>query len=86
MKRFYLIVGMVVSGFMVAFSAAVTPASDIPAYYSAADGKSGSQLWAAVSSATNKGFSTLGYSGLWTAYRTTDTYGGTCRKNMGYVR
>ena len=74
MKRFYLIVGMVVSGFMVAFSAAVTPASDIPAYYSAVDGKSGSQLWAAVSSATNKGFSTLGYSGLWTAYRTTDTY------------
>ena len=57
-----------------ALAAAVTTPANIPSYYSDVDGKSGSNLWSAVSSVTNKGFSSLGYSGLWTAYRTTDVY------------
>ena len=52
----------------------VTPASQIPAYYVEADGLAGQALWTAVSSITNRGFSTLGYSGLWTAYKKTDVY------------
>lgn len=56
------------------WAAKVTAPSDIPAYWSSVDGKSGSSLWTAVSSATNKGFKTLGYDGLWTAYKTSDVY------------
>ena len=56
------------------WAANVTTPSDIPAYWSSVDGKSGSELWSAVSSATNKGFKTLGYNGLWTAYKTSDVY------------
>lgn len=56
------------------WAANVTAPSDIPAYWSSVDGKSGSELWTAVSSATNKGFKTLGYNGLWTAYKTSDVY------------
>ena len=56
------------------WAANVTAPSDIPAYWSSVDGKSGSELWSAVSSATNKGFKTLGYNGLWTAYKTSDVY------------
>lgn len=56
------------------WAANVTAPSDIPAYWSSVDGKSGSELWTAVSSATNKGFKSLGYNGLWTAYKTSDVY------------
>ena len=56
------------------YAASVTAPADIPAYYSSVDGKSGSNLWSAISSTANKGFSSLGYNGLWTAYKTTDTY------------
>lgn len=56
------------------WAANVTAPSNIPAYWSSVDGKSGSELWSAVSSATNKGFKTLGYNGLWTAYKTSDVY------------
>lgn len=56
------------------WAANVTAPSDIPAYWSSVDGKSGSELWSAVSSATNKGFKSLGYNGLWTAYKTSDVY------------
>lgn len=54
--------------------AAVTPAADIPAYWSSADGKSGAELWKAVSGQTNKGFSSVGYKGLYSAYLQTDVY------------
>jgi len=56
------------------WAGSVTPAANIPAYYADADGLAGKQLWTAISSITNRGFSTLGYSGLWTAYKTTDVY------------
>ena len=52
----------------------VTPASGIPTYYAAVNGKSGSHLWSAVNTIANVGFVSLGYSGLWTAYAKTDVY------------
>ena len=56
------------------WAVSVTPATQIPAYYADADGLAGKPLWTAISSITNRGFSSLGYSGLWTAYKKTDVY------------
>ncbi len=56
------------------FAATVTSPEQIPSYWSSADGKSSEALWKAISSQTNKGFKTLGYKGLWSAYKTTDVY------------
>ena len=53
---------------------AVTPASDIPAYYAQVDGKSGTNLYNELNIITNVGFSSLGYDGLWDAYPYTDVY------------
>ncbi len=58
----------------VVWAATVTQPSEIPAYWSSVDGKSGSALWSAISSQTNKGYSSIGYNGLWTAYGKTDVY------------
>lgn len=55
-------------------AASVTPRADIPAYYAGADGKAGSALWSAVSAITKKGYSSLGYDGLYAAYLKTDVY------------
>ena len=55
-------------------AATVTPASGIPAYWASIDGKSGAALWTAVSSATAKGYSSIGYKGLYSAYLKTDVY------------
>ena len=52
----------------------VTPPADIPAYWASVDGKASEELWNAISSRTNYGFGTLGYNGLWTAYKKTDVY------------
>ena len=56
------------------WAGSVTPAAQIPAYYADADGLAGKSLWTAISSITNRGFSSLGYNGLWTAYKKTDVY------------
>lgn len=56
------------------FAASVTAPADIPAYWSSVDGKSGSTLWSAVSAATSKGYKSIGYSGLYSAYLKTDVY------------
>ncbi len=56
------------------WAANVTAPSDIPAYWSSVDGKSGGELWSAVSAATNKGFKSIGYNGLYSAYLKTDVY------------
>ena len=56
------------------WAGSVTPAAQIPAYYADADGLAGKPLWTAISSITNRGFSSLGYNGLWTAYKKTDVY------------
>ena len=61
--------------FVLALSAianSVTPAASLPTYYEDINGKSGKTLFAAVHVVAKVGYSSLGYSGLWTAYRTTD--------------
>ena len=50
----------------------VTPAASLPAYYEKIDGKSGKALFDAVQTVTKTGYSSLGYDGLWTAFKTTD--------------
>ena len=57
----------------------VTPAASLPAYYEAIDGKSGKSLFDAVQKVTKTGYSSLGYDGLWAAYKYTDLY------DNGYV-
>ena len=52
----------------------VTAPADIPAYYANANGKSGRNLYNALNTITNVGFSSLGYDGAITAYQTTDVY------------
>ena len=44
----------------------------MPTYYKDIDGKSGKSLFDAVHVVAKVGYSSLGYSGLWTAYKTTD--------------
>ena len=67
-----LILGLGWSNFLYAKS--VTPAEQIPEYYQNMDGESGDNLWKNVNNICVKGFSTLGYDGLWTAYKITDVY------------
>ena len=54
------------------FAKSVTPAASLPTYYKDINGKSGKSLFDAVHVVSKEGYSSLGYSGLWTAYRTTD--------------
>ena len=55
-----------------AIAKTVTPASSLPDYYADLQGKSGKSLFDAVQKVTKTGYSSLGYSGLWTAFKTTD--------------
>ena len=50
----------------------VTPAASLPTYYQQIDGKAGKTLFDAVQKVTKTGYSSLGYNGLWTAFKTTD--------------
>ena len=71
MKRFILLTTI----FLLTISAiakSVTPAASLPTYYKDIDGKSGKSLFDAVHVVAKVGYSSLGYSGLWTAYKTTD--------------
>ena len=54
------------------FSKNVTAPEQLPAYYVAMNGKSGKALFDEVHAIVKVGYSSLGYSGLWTAYQTTD--------------
>ena len=72
-KHIILAIALVIMA-QVVWAATVTQASEIPAYWSSVDGKSGSALWTAISSQTNKGFSSVGYKGLYNAYKQTDVY------------
>ena len=59
--------------FVLAISAnTVTPAASLPVYYEDLQGKSGKSLFDAVHVVAKEGYSSLGYKGLWTAYKTTD--------------
>ena len=78
MKRTLLFV--ICSFFALAMTAkTITPAASLPAYYEAIDGKSGKLLFDAVQKVTKTGYSSLGYDGLWAAYKYTDLY------DNGYV-
>ena len=50
----------------------VTPAASLPAYYEDLQGKSGKSLFDAVQKVTKEGYTSLGYDGLWGAFKTTD--------------
>ena len=52
----------------------VTPAASLPTYYEKIDGKSGKSLFDAVQKVTKTGYSSLGYDGLWNAYKYTDLH------------
>ena len=52
----------------------VTAPADIPEYYTSLNNKSGATLVATLNTVTNKGFSSLGYDGLWGAYPYSDVY------------
>ena len=71
MKRTFLFI--LCSFFVLTITAkSVTPAASLPTYYEKIDGKSGEALFDAVHVVAKEGYSSLGYSGLWTAYKTTD--------------
>lgn len=55
-----------------ATAAELTEAADLPAYYAAVDGQSGKNLFDEVHTVAKVGYKSLGYDGLWTAYKTTD--------------
>ena len=56
------------------WAATVTPPEKIPAYYTNVDGTSEGGLWDALKTASKKGYSTLTYKGIWTAFASTDVY------------
>lgn len=71
MKRFFLLTSIFFFALSL-FAKSVTPAASLPTYYEDINGKSGKSLFDAVHVVAKVGYSSLGYSGLWTAYRTTD--------------
>ena len=71
MKRFFLLTSIFFFALSL-FAKSVTPASSLPTYYQDINGKSGKSLFDAVHVVAKVGYSSLGYSGLWTAYKTTD--------------
>ena len=78
MKRTF--VSCILLSFVVfVFAKTITPASSLPNYYADLQGKSGKSLFDAVQKVTKTGYSSLGYDGLWAAYKYTDLY------DNGYV-
>lgn len=78
MKRTF--VSCILLSFVVfVFAKTITSASSLPNYYADLQGKSGKSLFDAVQKVTKTGYSSLGYDGLWAAYKYTDLY------DNGYV-
>ena len=71
MKRFFLLTSIFFFALSL-FAKSVTPAASLPAYYEDIDGKSGKTLFDAIQKVTKLGYSSLGYDGLWGAYKKTD--------------
>ena len=71
MKR-YFILSTIFFFALSLFAKSVTPAASLPAYYKDINGKSGKSLFDAVQMVTKLGYSSLGYDGLWGAYKKTD--------------
>jgi len=61
----YLLASWVVAG-------TITPATGIPAYYKDVDGKTGKALFEQIHVIAKVGYHSLGYDGLWSAYKETD--------------
>lgn len=74
MKKHIILAIALVMAVQMVWAATVIKPGEVPEYWSSVDGKSGSALWAAISSQTNKGFSSVGYKGLYNAYKQTDVY------------
>ena len=74
MKKHIFIFTALLCCAQMSYAKPVTPATDIPDYWESVDGKSGKELWTAVSNATNVGFASIGYKKLYEAYRKTDVY------------
>ena len=72
-KHIFSFLALFLSAHM-AWAATPTAPANIPEYYASVDGKSGSNLWSALSSVTNKGYKSIGYSNLYSAYLKTDVY------------
>ena len=74
-KKFTLITNMTrLLALIFLFSLSIQSWAVSSSNYSSLNGTSGSTLWSAVHSFTLSGYSSLGYDGLWTAYKTTDVY------------
>lgn len=71
MKRFFLLTSIFFFALSL-FAKSVTPAASLPTYYQDIDGKAGKALFDAVQKVTKLGYSSLGYDGLWGAYKKTD--------------
>lgn len=69
-RLFSSFVSVLLAGWAIA--ASVTPAENLPEYYATVDGKSGKGLFDAVQTIANVGYHSLGYDGLWTAFKSTD--------------
>ena len=81
MKRTLLFVFC--SIFVLALAAkTVTPAASLPTYYKDIDGKSGKSLFDAVQKVTKEGYTSLGYDGLWGAFKTTDKKSNGTKRRM----
>ena len=71
MKRFFLLSTIFFFALSL-FAKSVTPAASLPTYYKDINGKSGKSLFDAVQKVTKEGYTSLGYDGLWGAFKTTD--------------
>ena len=71
MKRFFLLTSIFFFALSF-FAKSVTPAASLPTYYEDINGKSGKSLFDAVQKVTKEGYTSLGYDGLWGAFKTTD--------------
>ena len=71
MKRFFLLTSIFFFALSL-FAKSVTPAASLPTYYNDINGKSGKSLFDAVQKVTKEGYTSLGYDGLWGAFKTTD--------------
>ena len=72
MKKHFVSIILIAAFPLVGMAKTVTPAADIPAYYSTVDGKKGESLFSTLTSITRKGYSSLSYDGLYNAYPETD--------------
>lgn len=73
MKRYIVIIASCLCVWGLSAKDATKP-EDIPTYYQSLDSKRAEALFEEVHTVANVGFVSLGYKGLWAAYKTTDCY------------